>query len=275
MQNFIWRLLWLVGFSATAMAQTHGPETVLIETPYGNMKLKLFKETPKHRENFLKLVRANYYDSLMFHRVIYQFMIQGGDHLSRRAGPSDSLGDGDIGCTVPAEFRPKIFHTKGRLAAAREGDDINPTMASSATQFYLVMGKVRTPEDLKKYEERINKSRYKRCENAFLRTRKGLRLDKLHKRLKAEGKADSAAYIGRLIDAKVARKCSRLMPFRFSKEQVQAYTTVGGTPHLDGSYTVFGEVIEGVEVIDKIAAVKTGQRDRPLEDVRMKISILH
>jgi cyclophilin family peptidyl-prolyl cis-trans isomerase len=273
MQNFISRLLILCCIAGRMGAQTYSPEVILIETPMGNMTLRLFEETPLHKANFLKLVRENYYDSLMFHRVINNFMIQGGDHLSKHAKPGDSLGHGEIGYSVPAEFRREIIHKKGRLAAARDGDDVNPTMASSASQFYIVMGKKRTPEDLKKYEDRINRNHYNRCARAFLKTGKGKKLKERYDRLKQENRADSSevfAQIKRNID-KLHKKDPE---YRFNDYQVQTYTTVGGTPHLDGTYTVFGEVTEGLEVIDKIAGVKTDSRDRPLEDIRMKISIV-
>ena len=138
-------------------SQTFSKETILISTPYGDMKLKLFNETPKHRDNFLKLVKEHYYDSLLFHRVIQDFMIQGGDPDSKYAEPAKLLGDGDLKYTVPAEFVPTLCHKKGMLCAARNGDDVNPEKASSAAQFYIVQGKVRTEEDLISFEKRINK----------------------------------------------------------------------------------------------------------------------
>ena len=151
MQNFICRYFLLIGLLGSTYAQTQGKETIVIETAFGNMKLKLFEETPLHKANFLKLVKDKFFDSLMFHRVINNFMIQGGDHLSKFAKAGDSLGHGDIGYSVPAEFNRKIIHKKGRLCAARESDDINPEKASSASQFYIVMGKKTTKENLAKY----------------------------------------------------------------------------------------------------------------------------
>jgi cyclophilin family peptidyl-prolyl cis-trans isomerase len=218
-----------------AAAQTRSKETVIIETSHGTMKIKLFEETPLHMANFLKLVRNGFYDSLLFHRVINQFMIQGGDPLSRTAQPGDSLGHGDIGYSVPAEFNGKLLHRRGALAAARENDDINPNQASSGCQFYIVMGKVRTNDDMKKYEARITKAR--------------------------KANAPSLGITDSIPD------------FHFTPEQLALYTTAPGTPHLDGSYTVFGEVVEGLEVIEKIATVRTDKRDRPLEDIRMRIMV--
>lgn len=274
MQNFISRLLLLMGFFGSLTAQTLSKETILMETPYGNMKIKLYEETPLHKANFLKLVNEHYFDSLLFHRVINNFMIQGGDHLSKYAAPGDSLGHGDIGYTVPAEFNAALIHKKGRLCAARDGDDVNPKQASSATQFYIVMGKKRTPEDLKKYEDRINKTHYTRCAREFMKTDEGMALKKEYNRLKNENKTDSAALVNSKIENRIQAEHLKTPEYKFNQYQTDTYTTVGGTPHLDGTYTVFGEVIEGMEVIDKIAGVKTDKRDRPLEDIRMRVSIL-
>jgi cyclophilin family peptidyl-prolyl cis-trans isomerase len=275
MQNFISFFLILSGFFTSVSAQTFSKETILIETAYGNMKIKLYEETPLHKANFLKLVNEHFFDSLLFHRVINNFMIQGGDQLSRHAKPGDSLGHGDIGYTIPAEFNPTIIHKKGRLCAARESDEINPRQESSASQFYIVMGKKRTPEDLKKYEERINKTHYTRCAREFIKSEEGKKLKQEYNRLKAENKTDSAAMVNRKIEEAIQAEHLKTPEYKFNKQQVDVYTTVGGTPHLDGTYTVFGEVVEGLDVIDKIAGVKTDKRDRPLEDIRMRISVIN
>lgn len=274
MQNFISRCLMVLSLMGFAKAQTLSKETILLETAYGNMKLKLYEETPLHKANFIKQVQAGFFDSLLFHRVINAFMIQGGDPLSKHAKSGDTLGHGDIGYTIPAEFNPALIHKKGRLCAARESDDINPKKESSATQFYIVMGKKRSLEDLKKYEDRINKTHYTNCAREYLKTEEGKQLKRDYTRLKNENKMDSATLLNDKIEATVKALHLKTPEYKFNTEQIETYTTIGGTPHLDGTYTVFGEVIEGLEVIDKIAVVKTDKRDRPIEDVRMRMRVL-
>lgn len=274
MQNFI--SLWLV-FAAilgNLNAQTLSKETVMIETDFGSLKLKLYEETPRHKANFLKLVNAKFFDSLLFHRVIQNFMIQGGDPLSKQAKPGDSLGHGDLGYTIPAEFDNKLIHKKGTLCAARESDDINPLQASSASQFYLVQGKKRSLEDLKKYEDRINKTYYSNCAREFMKSDSGQILKNTYIRFKTELKEDSASSLNARIEEHIQKIYLKRPEYKFNETQIKVYTTIGGTPHLDGTYTVFGEVIEGMEVIDRIAASKTDKRDRPIEDIRMRVKII-
>jgi peptidylprolyl isomerase len=273
MKNIIRALIFLNALWLSVHGQTLSKETVVIETSYGKIKIKLYEETPLHKGNFLKLVKEGFFDSLLFHRVINNFMIQGGDHLSKRAKTGDSLGHGDLGYTIPAEFREGIIHKKGALAAARESDNINPEFESSASQFYIVTGKTRTPEDLKKYEDRINNTHYTNCARTFMKTEAGILLKNKYNRYKNENKTDSAAIVNSEIEAQIGAIHKQTPEYKFSRKQTDVYTTIGGTPHLDGTYTVFGEVIEGLNVVDKIGAVKTDKRDRPLEDVRMKITI--
>lgn len=274
MKNLVCLIFCVNAILTTVTGQTLSKETVIIETSYGKMKLKLYEETPLHKANFIKLVKEGFFDSLMFHRIINNFMIQGGDHLSKHAKPVDSLGHGDIGYTIPAEFNPKLIHKKGVLAAARESDNINPKFESSASQFYMVMGKKRTPEDLKNYEDRINKTHHSNCARAFMQTEIGKQLKQNYNRYKTENKADSAKITNKLIEEWIQKEYLKNPEYKFNEQQVKTYTTTGGTPHLDGTYTVFGEVIKGLEIIDKIAAVKTDKRDRPIEDIRMKITLI-
>lgn len=198
------------------MEKTPTDTLVEITTDFGTMKLKLYKETPLHRANFIKLVSEGFYDSLLFHRVIKDFMIQGGDPQSINAAPGQMLGAGDVGYKIPAELVDTLFHKKGVLAAAR---DNNPQKASSGCQFYIVQGKKMTEQELTMAEGRLG--------------------------------------------------------FKLSEAQRQAYMNVGGSPWLDRNYTVFGEVVEGLDVIDKIAAVETLPGDRPKQDVRMKVKLVY
>lgn len=191
---------------------------VLIETNFGNMKILLYEDTPLHRENFINLVKSGFYDGLLFHRVIKKFMIQGGDPDSRDAATGAMLGNGGPGYTIPAEFRPNHFHKKGALAAARQGDAVNPRKESSGSQFYIVQGRTYDNFEMDQIAEKMNKT--------------------------------------------------------FSDEQMNIYGSTGGTPFLDNDYTVFGEVVEGLDVIDKIAAVRCNPANRPLEDVKMTIKII-
>lgn len=255
-------------------AQTLGKETILVETSMGNMKLKLYDETPLHKANFLKLVSEHVYDSLLFHRVINNFMIQGGDPLSKRAKKGDTLGNGELGYTLPAEINPKLIHKKGTLCAAREGDDINPKFESSSCQFYIVKGSVKTPEDLKKAEERINKTRYTNAARAVMKSEEGKLLKIQYDRFKSESKSDSAELTNKKIEALIKGEVEKKPVYTMSDLQKTAYSTIGGTPHLDGTYTVFGEVIEGIDVLDKISTVKTDGNNRPEKDVRMKMSLI-
>jgi cyclophilin family peptidyl-prolyl cis-trans isomerase len=212
-------LLTMSVFSSQAQRKkkTEGPKERIVEitTDYGTMKIKLYNETPKHRDNFIKLASEGFYDSLLFHRVIKGFMIQGGDPDSKTATPEQRLGAGDVGYKVPAEFNDSLFHKKGALCAARDG---NPEKASSGCQFYIVHGKTLNDEELNSIESRMN--------------------------------------------------------FKYTEQQRNDYKTIGGTPQLDKNYMVYGEVIEGMDVIDKIAAVQTKPGDRPVQDVRMTVKVI-
>ena len=203
----------------SAKGQTSTSE-VLLETTAGNIRIALFDETPQHRDNFLKLVQEQVYDSLLFHRVIKDFMIQAGDLHSKHAQPGQRLGTGDFNYTVEAEFRlPTIIHRRGMVAMAREGDRVNPEQRSSACQFYIVWGRVYNDAGLVKVQERLDRTTQGRVQ--------------------------------------------------LTPEMQEVYKTVGGIPHLDGQYTVFGEVEEGLDVVDRIQQSATDEYDRPLEDIRI------
>jgi peptidyl-prolyl cis-trans isomerase B (cyclophilin B) len=203
---------FILSFNNNPMAISQS--TILLETTEGNIKILLYDETPNHRDNFLKLVKDGFYDSLLFHRCIANFMIQTGDPESQHANADQPLGTGGPSYKLPAEFLQKYFHKKGAIAAARQGDAVNPEKKSSGSQFYIVQG------------AKLSDSQLDALENS-----------KQH------------------------------LPF--TPQQRQVYTTLGGTPHLDNTYTVFGEVTEGLEVVDKIASSPTGQRNRPVKDIRI------
>ncbi|MBP8033436.1 MAG: peptidylprolyl isomerase [Bacteroidia bacterium] len=267
--------LTIVLLIKTGFSQTFSKETILISTSLGNMKLKLFNETPQHRDNFLKLVREHFYDSLLFHRVIQDFMIQGGDPDSKHAEPAKFLGDGDLKYTIPAEFVPTLCHKKGMLCAARNGDDVNPEKASSACQFYIVQGKVRTDEDLKSYEKRINKPIITKLKEEVLNNVENKNLKDKIDAFKKEQNNDSLMVYYKVVNKLVDEAYAKTAHYTFPPEHQTIYKTIGGTPHLDSQYTIFGEVIEGIDVIDKIAAVGKNKDDRPLIDIRMTITILN
>ena len=212
-------IITLFATGINAQNSNNEPEHLIkIETTLGDMVIKLYNETPGHRNNMIKLIQEDFYMNQLFHRVIKDFMIQGGDPHSAGAEKGQRLGAGSPDYTVPAEFNEKLFHKKGVLAAAREGDHMNPEKASSSSQFYIVQGRVFSLEELN------------------LMAQRGM--------------------------------------ININKEKTELYSTLGGTPHLDGSYTVFGEVVEGLEVLDRIAALYTDTNDRPLEDVVYSISLI-
>lgn len=254
--------------------QTYSKETILISTEFGDMKIKLFNETPKHRDNFLKLVQEHFYDSLLFHRVIQDFMIQGGDPDSKHAAPAKFLGDGDLKYTIPAEFVPTLCHKKGMLCAARNGDDVNPEKASSACQFYIVQGKVRNDEDLVSFEKRINKPIISKIKEDILNKPENKSLKDKMDAFKKEQNNDSLMVYFKVVNKLVEEEFAKTPHYSFPPEHKTIYKTIGGTPHLDSQYTIFGEVIEGLSVIDKIAAVGKNKDDRPLIDIRMWVKII-
>jgi len=261
----------IIVFSCTGKtsATNNDKETrVVISTEYGDMVVALYNDTPLHRDNFIKLAKEGFYDGLLFHRVIKDFMIQGGDPESKGAAPGKRLGGGGPGYQIPAEIVKGHYHKKGALAAARQGDNVNPERKSSGSQFYIVQGKVYDEATLQQFEQQ-QKFNAARAEAMKMYRAKG----DLVQRYQREGKTDSLSMLQISIQEE-AEKIVEGQTFELLHEQRQAYTTVGGTPHLDGAYTVFGEVVEGLDVIDKIANVETAQGDRPLKDIVLKVKIL-
>ena len=235
---------------------------VTINTPHGEMKVILFDETPKHKANFLKLINQGFYDSLLFHRVIKDFMIQGGDPDSKIAAPNAPLGRGGPGYTIPAEINPRLFHRKGALAAARQGDRVNPHRASSGSQFYLVHGDTIQEKDLVPLNRQI-------VQDCLRKIKPNTPLSDSLLPSYREGQEAFEAKLASMSDEIYKETGFRLA---VPQERVDVYTKTGGAPHLDDQYTVFGQVIVGLEVIDKIAEVETGRGNRPVEDVKMSIT---
>ena len=239
---------------------------VKIETSAGDIVVKLYNETPKHRDNFIKLVKEKTYEGTLFHRVIKDFMIQAGDPDSKTAAKGAVLGSGDVGYTIPAEFAyPRRFHKKGVLAAARQGDNVNPQKESSGCQFYIVTGRVFSDSTLLSMEQQRNQSRLNNAFQALAQKH----MKEIYKLRKA-GDEDRLMDLQDSLFAEAEKQVAGEPEFRFTPEQVEAYTTVGGTPHLDGDYTVFGEVVEGMDVVDKIQRVKTDRNDRPEENITIQ-----
>ena len=237
---------------------------VELETTYGNIVVELYNETPQHRDNFIKLVNSGYYDGVLFHRVIKDFMIQTGDGNSKTAGPDTSLGDGDPGYTIEAEFvYPKYFHKRGALAAARTGDQVNPERRSSGSQFYIVTGKIYGSDELKAMTQRLADVQKQDIFRRLIMENRA-KIEEMQKNHDNDG---LTAFQNELIQQTEAEAAKN--PFSLTDEQLNAYTSIGGTPHLDGQYTVFGEVIEGMDVVDKIQNVTTGRMDRPTVDVKI------
>lgn len=237
---------------------------VVFETQYGEIIFRLSDETPLHRNNFIKLVNRHFYDSLLFHRVINQFIIQTGDPDSKSAKPGEPLGESDLPYTIPAEFNPKLFHKRGVLNAAR---DDNPERASSSTQFTFVQGKVYTDSMLAVAEKRINNWL---AFNKVLHQPENKKIAALYEGLrKRQSNPDSLMLVTnelkKLADVELKKSVLYIIP----DEHRQVYKTLGGAAHLDQNYTVFGEVVKGMEVIDLIARVKTDSLDRPVNDVRI------
>ena len=261
------RLVSLLMLSIILLGCSSNKENMMvkIETTMGDIVVKLYDETPQHRDNFLKLVNNKTYEGTLFHRVIQDFMIQAGDPDSKDAPKGKMLGSGDVGYTIPAEFvYPQLFHKKGALSAARQADQVNPEKRSSGCQFYIVTGNVYTQEQLLNMESQMEQGRIGQLFNQLAMARK----DEIMQ-LQREQNNEALYDLQEELIAQAEKQAAEQEAFHFTPEQIETYTTVGGTPHLDNNYTVFGEVVEGMDIVDKIQQVSTDSNDRPEEDVRI------
>ena len=272
-KSIVWFAVVLLGL-ATGCAQKNAKDYVVtIKTKYGDMVAILYDETPQHKENFIKLAKEKYFDSLLFHRVIPSFMIQGGDPQSRKAQPGQHLGTGGPDYTIPAEFNSKFFHEKGVLSAARLGDQQNPTKASSGSQFYIVQGKTYTDEELNQLEQSMV---YGKKNNALREVLSMPEYANVRQQVIEKQQAGDGAWLNSFFlqsDTLIKKVKTDYQVFAFSEASKIRYKEVGGAPHLDGDYTVFGRVIKGLEIIDAIAAQPRDGSDRPIEDVRMVVTV--
>ncbi len=235
---------------------------VRMETSMGNMVLELYNQTPRHRDNFVKLAKQGFYDGTAFHRIIPQFMVQGGDPGTRTIHPDSIYGTHDAGYTVPAEFVPNLYHVKGALAAARSGDNVNPKKESSGSQFYIVEGKPQTAEALKGIAQRRSYKHKNAVANEI-----ALKFYTEHIQHREDLPEQEKR---RLIDSVGQKAFNETPEFSYPDSIAQQYQAIGGAPHLDGDYTVYGQVIEGLNVLDSIAHVQTGKMDMPKEKVLIK-----
>lgn len=242
---------------------------VLIKTTLGDITVRLYDETPLHRDNFLKLAAEGYYNGTLFHRVIKNFMVQGGDPNSRGAAPGAHLGAGGPDYTIPAEFNVSLIHKKGALAAARQGDEVNPEKRSSGSQFYIVTGEVYSAGKLTQLEKQMAQQQ---LQSIF----DGLLIQNRSRIIEMRKKRDNAGLmaIQEELQKLTYAKAEELGKPKYSAEQREIYTSLGGTPFLDQNYTVFGEVVEGLDVVDKIQLVATQPGDRPVEDISMEVSVI-
>ena len=252
--------------SQNAKAQSANDETkVLIKTTVGDITIKLYNETPQHRDNFIKLVEEHYYDSILFHRVIKDFMVQAGDPESKNAEKGVQLGAGGPGYTIPAEFvYPKYFHKRGALSAARQADQVNPERKSSGSQFYIVTGKTYNKYELQDMEKQL---RQKQGQGIFDRL-VAQNMDSIMS-MQMAGDNDGIMKLQEELNAKTNEIFQQQGPFKFTEEQVDTYMSEGGTPFLDNDYTVFGEVIDGMKAVYKIEQAGTDMSDRPRKDIRI------
>lgn len=244
---------------------------ITIRTNYGDIKLILYDQTPMHKENFIKLAKSGFYDSLLFHRVIDDFMIQTGDPNTKNLNERQTFGRGGPGYNIPAEISPNLIHEKGALAAARMGDNVNPKKESSGSQFYIVEGMVYTEKSLR--DSRVNHAELYRYFGNLIQRSGYQELNHQAIQLQMENRIDELQNLMLSYKDVIEKEYDVELDLPLSQHQIDVYTTIGGAPHLDGGYTVFGKVVEGIQVVEKIAAVETNVSDQPVQDVIMTVEL--
>lgn len=265
--NFLFIFLSLFLFSCSSKREN---QLVLISTEYGNIKIRLYDDTPLHRDNFAKLAKKGFFDDLLFHQVNKNYIIQGGNPASKDAAQNRLISSEEgIGYTLASEIvYPKHFNKRGAIGAVREDDDVNPNKESSGSEFYIVLGNIYTNEQLDEIEKTDKEKRLNAIiESLFIKNQ-----DSIQKIMK-NNPNQLEVFQNKLIEQAsiIYKKTTEL---KFTAEQRKAYTTIGGVPQLDNNYTVFGEVIEGFDVLDKIAQVKVGFANRPMQDIKMKVKLI-
>jgi cyclophilin family peptidyl-prolyl cis-trans isomerase len=263
-------ILMAAGISCGNAEEQTKDDLVLIKTPHGNIKIKLYDKTEEHKKNFETLVSEGFYNGLLFHRVINDFMIQGGDPDSRDAKPEQKLGGGSLDYTVPAEFIPEYYHKRGAVAAARRVGLMNNLKRSSASQFYIIQGQIFSEAEL----DTIEIMRNQHIKNELVREHLLAAENEIQVFRDTDDREGFSLKVMEIRDRVDSLIEVNNLRFRFTPEQRKTYSTIGGYPSLDGDYSVFGEVVEGMEVVDKIAAEQTDKNNRPLKDVKMEIELL-
>jgi peptidylprolyl isomerase/peptidyl-prolyl cis-trans isomerase B (cyclophilin B) len=268
--TFSLALFTLILLAFGSCASSDGDAIVEFKTTEGKIRIKLYDETPKHKENFLKLVDEGFYDGLLFHRVIKDFMIQTGDPESKGADSTQRLGKGGPGYTIDAEIQEGIIHKKGAIAAARQGDQVNPEKKSSGSQFYIIQGKTFNSEELDNIEEQMNMQKKQMIAYEYFNDSSNLDFANEVKEAQKNEDREKLMSLNQMFMVKVDSIFALTDDkFEFNEKQRQIYSTLGGTPQLDGQYTVFGEVIKGIDIVDQIAETETGEGDRPIPDIKI------
>lgn len=253
-------------FFASCSSKKEEYKFVKISTEKGDIIIKLYNETPKHRDNIIKLANEKYYDGQIFHRIINNFVVQGGDPDTKNAKPDSLYGNGGPNYLIDAEFVDTLIHKRGAVGMAREGDDVNPEKKSAGSQFYLVKGKVYTKEQLDELEKKL-----------VLRKKSALYKKIFTEKVSKQKDQKNIDTISISLDMSIIFDSiwEKQPKFKFTEQQRKVYTTIGGIPHLDGNYTVFGEVVQGMDIVDDFSSVETDNNDRPLKDIKFTMTVLN